>query len=158
MSLLERKLLQLALLVVIWSVVMKTVSGDCCRKPFRDHCRDCTPGTPCCGIKKCNIFCCGCKCRTEPRGKHCFERGTGCRCYNAKRKRRHVSNDTTDISAYLTFIGLDINKNGIMEECEFKKALEHMHITDNMTVLHHWSIMDEDKDGIISMEEFDRQK
>lgn len=45
-----------------------------------------------------------------------------------------------------------------MEQFEFSIALEHMHKTDNMTVLHHWSIVDEDKDGLITMEEFDREK
>lgn len=59
---------------------------------------------------------------------------------------------------FFKYVNSFFQRNGMMEECEFKKALEHMHITDNMTVLHHWSIMDEDKDGIISMEEFDRQK
>lgn len=34
-----------------------------------------------------------------------------------------------------------------MEQCEFSKALEQMHITDNMIVLHHWSVMDDDRGG-----------
>lgn len=46
----------------------------------------------------------------------------------------------------------------MMEQFEFSKALEQMQITDNMTVLHHWSVMDEDKDGLITLEEFDREK
>lgn len=46
----------------------------------------------------------------------------------------------------------------MMEQFEFTTALEQRQITDNATVFHHWSIMDEDKDGIISLEEFDREK
>lgn len=111
MSLLEGKLLQLTLLFIILSVVIETANGECCRRPkyFKTHCKDCASATPCCGLKSCNIFCCGCTCRKEPSGKHCCEREGKCRCFNAKRKR-HVAFDTTDISAYLTYIGLDINK------------------------------------------------
>ncbi|CAC5414824.1 unnamed protein product [Mytilus coruscus] len=135
-------LLRLTLLFVICSVIMETANGACCRRR-RGRCGDCTKPTPCCGYRKCNIFCCGCKCRKG-------------RC--SGRRKRQLSYDTTDSSAYGTFMGLDINKNGMMEQFEFSKAMEQMQITDNMTVLHHWSVMDEDKDGLITMEEFDREK
>ncbi|XP_063406518.1 uncharacterized protein LOC134690478 [Mytilus trossulus] len=159
MSLTERKLMQMTLLFVILSVVIGTTSGACCHKPFNKHCADCAVGTPCCGYHSCNIFCCGCDCRKEPAGKHCYGRGDTCRCYRDNcRVKRQVSFATTDISAYETFTGLDINKNGMMEQFEFSRALEQMHITDNMTVFHHWLVMDEDRDGVITLEEFDREK
>nr|P81614.1 RecName: Full=Mytimycin [Mytilus edulis] len=33
---------------------------DCCRKPFRKHCWDCTAGTPYYGYSTRNIFGCTC--------------------------------------------------------------------------------------------------
>ncbi|XP_063420952.1 uncharacterized protein LOC134706173 [Mytilus trossulus] len=136
---------------------MDTTYGACCRKFKEKYCRDCTKGTPCCGHNKCNIFCCGCRCRREPSGKDCVVNQGACECYKEKGKRS-VPFPTTDMSAYVTFMDLDINKNGMMDQVEFTSALEQMQITDNVTVFHHWSIMDEDKDGIISLEEFDREK
>lgn len=111
---------------VIWSVVMETTSSACCRKPFNKHCWDCTPGTPCCGYRSCNIFCCGCDCRKEPSGKVCFERDNRCRCVNSRRKRQ-LSFDTTDVSAYHTFLGLDINKSVLATQIS-QLVVPHTHI------------------------------
>lgn len=97
MSLLDKKHLFLVLLLVICSVVMDMTNGACCHS-FRGRCNDCTRSTPCCGYRKCNIFCCGCDCR---KGR-CFGR--------RKRQLPFDYTETTDVSAYFTFTGLDINK------------------------------------------------
>lgn len=88
-------LLRLTLLFVICSVIMENANGACCRRKRSGRCGDCTKPTPCCGYKRCNIFCCGCNCRKG-----------GC----GGRRKRQLSHDTTDRSTYMTFIGLDINK------------------------------------------------
>lgn len=59
-------------------------------------------------------------------------------------------------SYYLT-LSLSVS-DGLIEQFEFIKALEQMEITDNTTMFHHWSIMDEDKDGTVTLEEFDKEK
>lgn len=46
----------------------------------------------------------------------------------------------------------------MMERCEFIDALEGMEITDNVTITHHWTIMDHNKDGVITLAEFDHHK
>jgi len=46
------------------------VSGpsECCGSMFGDVCADGTAGTPCCGVGRCNAFCCSCEggCRMAP--------------------------------------------------------------------------------------------
>nr|AET85055.1 mytimycin precursor [Mytilus edulis]AET85056.1 mytimycin precursor [Mytilus edulis] len=147
--------LRMTLLFVICCVVIGMANADCCHRPYYYHCWDCTAATPYCGYRPCNIFGCGCTCRTEPHGKSCYERGDRCRCYSDKRRRRSLSFE--DMSANIKFAGLDINSDGLIEQFEFIKALEQMDITDNTTMFHHWSIMDEDKDGAITLEEFDKE-
>ncbi|CAC5392060.1 unnamed protein product [Mytilus coruscus] len=89
MSLVEGKLVRLMLVFLICFVFMDTTSAGCCRKFKEKYCKDCTKGTPCCGHDKCNIFCCGCRCRTEPSGKDCFVRQGACKCYKAKENVAH---------------------------------------------------------------------
>ncbi|ODM91030.1 Calcium-dependent protein kinase 2 [Orchesella cincta] len=37
------------------------VASQCCRiNLFTNFCRDGAKGTPCCGVRDCNIFCCNC--------------------------------------------------------------------------------------------------
>ncbi|VDI05372.1 Hypothetical predicted protein [Mytilus galloprovincialis] len=136
---------------------MDMTYGACCNPPNGRYCADCTVSTPRCGYHSCNIFGCGCTCRTEPYDKICFDHRGRCLCIDYKRKRRDVSLDE-DMSASIQFASLDINSDGLIEQFEFIKALEQMEITDNTTMFHHWSIMDEDKDGTVTLEEFDKEK
>lgn len=109
MSFFNGKLPRFVLVVLICFVVMDTTYGACCRKFKEKYCKDCTKGTPCCGHNKCNIFCCGCRCRREPIGKDCVVNQGACECYKEKGKRS-APFPTTDMSAYVTFMDLDINK------------------------------------------------
>ncbi|VDI10702.1 Hypothetical predicted protein [Mytilus galloprovincialis] len=128
MSLFEMKLLRSIILLITFIAVIDKTKGACCGKPFKYYCGDCTVSLFCCGHNQCNIFCYGCTCRGSPEGKFCRERGPlgkGCYCEKVKRKR-HVQYVSTDMSAHMKFMNLDINKNEMMEQFEFSKALEQM--------------------------------
>nr|QXT26519.1 mytimycin 1 [Mytilus coruscus] len=150
-------ILRMTFSFVICCVIMDMANGACCYPPHGKFCADCTLSTPRCGYHRCNLFGCGCTCRREPRGETCYAYRARCYCDTDRRKRRDVSLDE-DMSASIKFASLDINKDGLIEQFEFIKALEQMDVTDNTTMFHHWSIMDEDRDGTITLEEFDKEK
>lgn len=55
--------MQATAIFVLAFAALPSVLAFCCDGP---QCADGTSGTPCCGYKKCNIFCCACggkKCR-----------------------------------------------------------------------------------------------
>ncbi|XP_063421477.1 uncharacterized protein LOC134706455 [Mytilus trossulus] len=152
-------IIRMTLSFVLCCIIMEMAYGACCNPPHGRFCADCTLSTPRCGYYSCNIFGCNCTCRREPSGKYCYVWRARCYCDNDKRKRRGVSfDDVISTSADIKFASLDINSDGLIEQFEFIKALEQIEITDNTTMFHHWSIMDEDKDGIITLEEFDKEK
>ena len=53
---------------------------------------------------------------------------------------------------------INSNRNGPMDKFEFVKALEPKGIRDNKTVHHHRLILDDNKDGIITLAEFDKRR
>ena len=55
--------------IVVMQFLVERVSSVCCNSKTPGVCDDDTWGTPCCGYRKCNIFCCACKggCRSKKR-------------------------------------------------------------------------------------------
>ncbi|XP_034474045.1 uncharacterized protein LOC117781401 [Drosophila innubila] len=83
------KLLILQLLVLF--IQPWAANGACCPPRF-NKCDDGTISTPCCGIHRCNIFCCTCTCRKSKSRAVKSKRHNTYDCHRHKRKHSHAEN------------------------------------------------------------------
>lgn len=52
--------MKLLLSALVAASLILSVSAHCCGYDNTGHCADGTGATPCCGVGKCNFFCCNC--------------------------------------------------------------------------------------------------
>ncbi|CAL8141063.1 unnamed protein product [Orchesella dallaii] len=54
-------MMKFCIFVLFLFVAISKISSQCCRiNLLTNLCQDGVKGTPCCGVKSCNIFCCNC--------------------------------------------------------------------------------------------------
>ena len=73
------KSMVIVLLAVCLAFLADKAAGDCCYKKGgwvfgKGQCRDCTAGTPYCGVGRCNLF--GCSCNGGCRNGKCGRKRT----------------------------------------------------------------------------------
>ena len=50
-----------------------------------------------------------------------------------------------------------MHRNNVIDKWEFDNAMESMNVTDVKDMSHHWIRMDDNRDGVITLGEFDNE-
>ncbi|XP_034100597.1 uncharacterized protein LOC117565545 isoform X6 [Drosophila albomicans] len=94
-------------LVLLLSMQPREANGACCRHvESLGLCKDYTFPTPCCGINKCNMFCCNCRCRSGWRSRNSHgedsQRSSRRHDHHHKHKGKHSDSSKYTILAMWT--------------------------------------------------------
>lgn len=134
--------------ILIITMINDFVSTECCDSNDRSICGDGTKGTPCCGYRRCNLFCCNCD--KDKHGHVCrFRRGF----------RVGEDSDNKSESSEIIMKG-DLNNDNRLSLDEAEIYLDHnsrMNKTHN-EIFSELKALDLNNDGYLSPEEIDPQE